>query len=557
MWGTDRIIRHTKGLRLLRLVNAAFWIAILPASLAAHGQTFQFDAGSSSLFHAQGGGFHFTGSDYEGWLSAGLLNGQLVSGAFVQKQWRSYTIGAGDDAYLVTLPTDIFEGSHYFWGRGANIAFSSPGIKLSIFGGATSLRQVTPFFSGAQAQTPIGYISADIKITPKINLFSRNVIGTQSTSISGLEFLLPAGWKSALALGVGTDRPYGALSLAGDWHWFKFKGAYVIANRDFQRVGMSSPSSTENDKENLEIEFRPIDSFSFSAARFNLVQAPTKEQAGNAAVVNQLTASAKRGGFQFIGSLFSSQTDFANAQGWSASAGRSIGDRLQASTSFFRNTSNRGPPSSSWEQSLREIFSPRLSVLEILTHSDGDTSFSWGGSFLSNPIAVDVEYQTVYSPFNPLKPFHQVLLLNVRLQPLGALILNAASFVTPEGTVKYATYGSAWIQRGDTVALLSPRFRLNKFMVSGHVVDQAGNPVEGAALRVNDELVFSDSAGSFFLRVKKRKIYKLAVFPSDFMCPGRFQVISAPSRIISTSSDSETAGIIVVRRLDSSGGSLH
>ncbi|HEX4426769.1 MAG TPA: hypothetical protein VH079_15325, partial [Terriglobales bacterium] len=244
-------------------MKAGFCVLVLSASLGAHGQIFQFDAGSSSLFHAEGGGFHFTGPDSEGWFSAGLLNGRLLSGAFVQKQWRSYTIGAGDDAYLVSLPTDLFEGSHYFWGRGANVTFSSPRIKLSVFGGATSLQQVTPFFNGADAQTPIGYISADVKLTPKVNLFSRNVIGAQSTSISGFEFLLPAGWKSALALGVGDDRPYGALSLGGAWRWFKFKGAYVIANRNFERVGVSSQSSTENDKENLEIQFRPSESLNF------------------------------------------------------------------------------------------------------------------------------------------------------------------------------------------------------------------------------------------------------------------------------------------------------
>ncbi|HEX4425807.1 MAG TPA: carboxypeptidase-like regulatory domain-containing protein, partial [Terriglobales bacterium] len=336
--------------------------------------------------------------------------------------------------------------------------------------------------------------------------------------------------------------------------WFKFKGAYVIANRNFERVGVSSQSSTENDKENLEIQFRPSESLNFSAARFNLVPAPTKDQAGDAAVVNQFTVSARKAGFQFVGSSFSSQTGLANAQGWSASAGRTIGDRLQASTSFFRNTSNRGPPSSSWEQSLREIFSPRFNLLGILTHSDGGTSLSWGGSFLSNPIAVDVEYQTVYSPFNPLKPFHQVLLLNVRLQPLGSLILNAASFVTPEGAVKYTTYGSAWLQHGDASPLLSNKFKLNKFIVSGRVVDQAGNPVEGAALSVNDELVFSDATGGFFLRVKKHKSYQFAVLPDDFMCPGKFQITSAPSRVIPSSSESESSGINVVLRLDPSKG---
>src|SRR2546427_4856064 len=65
-------------------------------------------------------------------------------------------------------------------------------------------------------------------------------------------------------------------------------------------------------------------------------------------------------------------------------------------------------------------------------------------------------------------------------------------------------------------------------LVGGGVSDEDGPPVAGAGLRIDGELVFSDSGGAFFLRRKKAKLYPLEVLPNQFMLPGRFEVVSAP-----------------------------
>src|SRR5678816_3590339 len=66
-------------------------------------------------------------------------------------------------------------------------------------------------------------------------------------------------------------------------------------------------------------------------------------------------------------------------------------------------------------------------------------------------------------------------------------------------------------------------------LIRGRVQDLTGGPVPGAALRIDKETVFTDSHGEFFLRVKKRREYPFQVASAEFLVPGRYDVVYAPS----------------------------
>jgi hypothetical protein len=53
-------------------------------------------------------------------------------GAFLSRQWQGYTFGAGDHTIPLQFPTDIFDNSHYFLGRGASVTVKNE--RLSVFG---------------------------------------------------------------------------------------------------------------------------------------------------------------------------------------------------------------------------------------------------------------------------------------------------------------------------------------------------------------------------------------------------------------------------------------
>jgi hypothetical protein len=51
------------------------------------------------------------------------------------------------------------------------------------------------------------------------------------------------------------------------------------------------------------------------------------------------------------------------------------------------------------------------------------------------------------------------------------------------------------------MAAQSETFSIAKYVVQGVVKDNEGNPVEGAALHIRKEVVYSDSAGRFLVRL--------------------------------------------------------
>ena len=90
-----------------------------------------------------------------------------------------------------------------------------------------------------------------------------------------------------------------------------------------------------------------------------------------------------------------------------------------------------------------------------------------------------------------------------------------------------------------------------RYVVRGTVRDETGNPVEGAALRLNEEVVYTNSAGEFLLRDKHPERYTIAVVTEEFLLPGRWEVVNAPATIVA-SDEKHAVGIAIVLRPASS-----
>src|SRR5216684_2065000 len=509
---------------------AVITLLFIPAQ--ASGQALELEGGSSTLFQASGGSVEVNGQNYQGWIGAGSLDGQFRLGAFLSTQWEGNKLGFGDHTIPFQFPTDIFDNSHYFLGRGASVTAKDQRMSVFAFAGATSTGFIAPFFRGASPEDGVGLLFFDLKLTPKLRAFSRNMFSNRQTSISGFEWQ-PWMWaKTALSAGMGANQGYLASSLSADRQWISLKAAYILAGDQFRRVVVETPLNSETDRENILVTVHPKPFFDVSAGRFNFLQ-PVEGTTGTLrATLNQYTASARAMKFTLSGSLFQSQVPGINMHGTSFSLGRDFAHRVQATSYVFNSRSGAMPSTTSLANLLREVISPRLSLLQVVNTTNGRTSVSYGGEFLSNPVAFGVDYQTIYSPFRTGDPFRQVLLLHVRLQPFGSAQINAASYVAPDGSVKYSTYGNTMMYRGETGAGATPNFKLPKYIVSGRVLDEGGHPVAGAALRIGDDLVFSNSEGEFFLRKKKNRPCRVQVALSEFLVPDGFVIVSSPAVVV-------------------------
>jgi hypothetical protein len=164
-----------------------------------------------------------------------------------------------------------------------------------------------------------------------------------------------------------------------------------------------------------------------------------------------------------------------------------------------------------------------------------------GGS-LRTPIGeFAADYQIVHQPLKPFNPFRSALNLTARLQ-LGNYSTSLGTYVRPDGAVDYSASGSTFLYLG-TFGGAQPQQiggSMARYLVRGTVRDESGNPVEGAALHLNEQVVYTNSAGEFFLRAKHPQRYSLAVALDEFLLPGKWEVVLVPGEL--TAAEEKQAG---------------
>jgi hypothetical protein len=102
------------------------------------------------------------------------------------------------------------------------------------------------------------------------------------------------------------------------------------------------------------------------------------------------------------------------------------------------------------------------------------------------------------------------------------------------------------------MAAQSETFSIAKYVVQGVVKDNEGNPVEGAALHIGKEVVYSDSAGRFLVRLSKHGPFALSVAPEEFITNGVYEAVSAPAEVRAETEDAAGNVEVVIRRVPAS-----
>ncbi len=70
-----------------------------------------------------------------------------------------------------------------------------------------------------------------------------------------------------------------------------------------------------------------------------------------------------------------------------------------------------------------------------------------------------------------------------------------------------------------------------RYVIRGAVRDEEGHAVEGAAIEIGGELVFTNSSGEFFVRVGRPTRSAVKVLTGEFLLPGHWEVVSAPAEV--------------------------
>jgi hypothetical protein len=535
----------------LRFQSTLIAIAMLLVS-SANAQVFRVQGGTSSLLNAEGGSVEFKAPNYDGSVGLGYYNGKVQFGAETRYLFHGYTLLAGDDSVPFTLPTDVFDSSHYFSARGVGATRKDEKNTFYAFAGTTSTWFGTGFFNAASSDDPVGIFFYERKLSKELKFFSRDVVSNRQTSLQGLEYH-PNKWlKTSLTGGVGANQGYFASGMEAETEKLAIKTSYVITGDMFRRVTVISPMSSEVNKENVQMLYRPTEFVSITTGHENILEPLTPGGPMQQASVNQISSDFHIQRFYFGTGLFSSNASGRSTQGTNLYVGRRIGQRFEVNTNYFRSRPQIGDAQTILSGTIRENVSSRFSLLQLISRTAGQTTFAFGGDFTSNRLLLRADYQNVYLPFRPERPFQQALALNVALRVAGPLQVTAASNVAPDGHLRYAFGASTYLyrMRGMVFNANSPdSFSIAKYVVQGVVKDDQGLPVEGAALHIGKQVAYTDSSGRFMVRFSKRGPFPFNIAPEEFITNGVYAVVSAPSQVSAGSEDRVNDVEVVVRRV--------
>ena len=536
-------------------VAAAAWLLWLGCAPLCRAQLVTVGGGSSDLYDANGASLQVQSGNYQGYLGAGDLCGNFLLGTRASAKLHSGTLSLGDEPITLDLPTDIFNTDQFLLARGASFSTHRKGYDVMLFGGATALGGGTPFFQAATAETPAGMLFVDKAISDRLRFYSREVFSEQQTSINGFSFELHPGVALGAAAGIGSNQGYGAASLEVKQSWLDLKAAYIGAGDRFRRVTVQQPLNSEYTGANILATIKPRRSIVLVAGHQNLLQ---PQYQINLPFV-RATVDQLQGGFEFRqlrwgGGLFQSFLEGKKTTGEALWADRPITHWLGTGINYFRSRSQEDKQVSSLlSGTLRQTISPRISLLQVISSSQGQTTVAFGGSYFSNRFTLGVDYQTVYVPFL-IQPFKQGIAVTLQLRPFGGIELDGQSFLGPDGKTRYSVSGSSMLYGASRFFGLngSSGYRLPKYVVRGRVVDERGNAIPGAAVRVDGELLLTNAAGEFLVRKKRAGTYPIQVSFGDFVNPLPYQVVSCPATVTAMREEVATEVLVTLRRATTS-----
>ncbi len=533
-------------------VQCALLAASMLLSARAAAQVFRVQGGTSTMLNAQGGSVEFKAPNYDGSVNLGYFEGHFRYGAENRYAFHNFTLLTGDESVPFVLPTDVFDASHYFSVRGIGVTHKDGIGKYYAFAGTTSTWLGTGLFTAATSDDPVGMLFYERKINEHFKFFSRNIVSRRQTLLEGLEFQPNRSVKASVTAGIGSNQRYFAASFDAETQKLIFRTSYVLTGNSFQRISLASPLSSEVDKGNAQLLYKPLEYVSFTAGHQNLLEPVTLGGSMEHATVNQLSADLHVEKFYFGSGMFFSSSAGLNTQGTNLYVGRRFGRLLEVNENWFKSKSEGQPGSTILSGTVRENFSSRLSLLQLISRTNGQTTVSFGGDFTSNRLMLQADYQNLYLPFRPDHPFEQALALNAAMRIVGPLQITAASNVDPTGHLRYTFGMSTYLYRmSGMMSSHSETFSIAKFLVQGVVNDDHGNPVEGAALHIGKEVVYSDSTGAFLVRMKKHGPFPLSVMPEEFITDGVYATVSAPSTVRADTDGDAVILNIVIRRVPS------
>ena len=518
--------------------------SVVPGRLAAQ-TVVEVQGGGSSLIGGYGATANFWRSGVDGWLGLGYLNGLRV-GAFMRHQLGRDTLRLGNDALVIRFPTDLFSTGHNLLVQGVGVGGGTDRTSYLGFAGASSSGLAAPSFQPTSVEQPMGALFMRHRLSPSVRLTGNVLLAKRQTFVPGVQWQATPELATALVAGTGAGSEYAAGAATLQRGPLEIKALYAWNPGRFRRAEIPGPMQTESERENLALSYNVGSSLVVGAARQHFLQDSAGAPAPIRATGNSAFASGWVHQTRITAGLYDSHAQGTSNLSSYLAVGREVTSWLDAELYLLQSRPSGHPATTTPIMNLRWQISPRVRLMQQLAVHERRPTILFGANLVTALGEFGVDYQIVHQPFEPFNPFRSALNLTARLQ-LGRYSTSIGTYVRPDGAVDYAASGSTFLYMGGFGGV-QPQVvgqNLGRYLVRGVVRDEKGAPVDGAAISLNGQMVFTNSQGEFFLRTRRPERFALAVSLDDFLLPGKWEVLTAPAEARAVPED-RGAGVEVV-----------
>ena len=509
----------------------------------------EVQGGGSSLADGYGATANFWRSGIDGWIGIGYLDG-FRAGAFLRKATaRGDTLGIGNSALIMRLPTDIFTPGYNLLVQGLTYAGGSDRTSYMVFGGASSAGVGAPSFQPTDIEQPMGAFFFQHRVEPTVQLTATAVIAERQTILPGVQWQPTPDLTTGVVLGMGSDRPYAASSVSLRQGRLGVLASYAWNPERFRRVAVPTPNQTELDRENVMLTYDLSPQFSVGLGRQNFVQDSADAMPVLRATGNTVFAGGRWRDLRLTAGVYHSRSAGVENLSSYAAVGRELTRWLDAEVFVLQSRPEDQPTVTTPVANLRWRVSSRVGLSQQISWHHGRPTVLLGASLITPVGDFSADYQIVHQPLQPFNPFRSALNLTARLQ-LGSYSTSLGTYVRPDGAVDYSASGSTFLYLGSFGGVQPQRIggSMARYVVRGSVRDEQGNPVEGAAVELNGEVVFTNSLGQFLLRAKHPQQYAVKVLVGEFLLPGQWEVASAAERVTAMDERRAVPLVIILRQ---------
>ncbi len=533
------------------IVAAVILMATLVVSGTGAAQTVvEMQGGGSSLLGGYGATANFWRNGVDGWIGLGYLDG-LRAGAFLRTAVGKDTLRLGNDALVMRFPTDLFSSGYNLLVQGASMGGGTGRTSYLAFAGASSSGLAAPSFQATSIEKPMGAVFLQHRLSPTVRLTGNVLVAEHQTLMPGVQWQPVPDLTTALVAGIGAGSPYVAGAITARRGPLGVKAMYGWNPDRFRRADVPGPTQTEAEKENISLTYDFGSAFQVGVARQHFLQDSAAAAVPIRASGNSFFASGRVREVRLTGGVYDSRSQGTSNLSSYFAVGREVTSWLDAELFLLQSRPSGRASSTTPVMNLRWRLSPRVRLMQQLSMHEHRPTVQFGANLVTALGEFGADYQIVHQPFQPFQPFRSALNLTARLQ-LGRYSTNLGTYVRPDGAVDYSASGSTFLYMGAFGGVqpqqLGQGQSMGRYLVRGVVRDEAGGPVEGAAIGIGGEVAFSNSRGEFFVRARRPQRYDISVSLEEFLLPGQWEVVSAPSQVTAEPEDRSHGFEIILRR---------